>query len=45
MKKKKVQIEKRKYDRGQIFVKVVAAILTVLMIVAVAASAIYALFI
>ena len=46
MKDKKIESKKqKKYDRGQVFVKVVAGILAVLMIIAVAASAIYALFI
>lgn len=37
--------EQKKYDRGQVFVKITAAILALLMVVAVAASAIYAIFI
>ncbi len=41
MKKDKQQA---KYDRGQIFVKIVAAILALMMVVAVAASALYVLF-
>lgn len=45
MKNKKVQVEKAKYDRGQVFVKVVAGILVILMLLAVCASTIYALFI
>ena len=47
MKKEKKQQEKVKktknYDKGQIFVKVMAGILAILMIVATASSLIYAL--
>ena len=35
--------EQRRYDKGQIFVKVMAGILAILMIVATASSLIYAL--
>lgn len=49
MKKEKKQQEKvkktRSYDKGQIFVKVMAGILAILMIVATASSLIYALMI
>ena len=49
MKKEKKQQEKikktRNYDKGQIFVKVMAGILAILMIVATASSLIYALMI
>ena len=49
MKKEKKQQEKikktRNYDKGQIFVKVMAVILAILMIVATASSLIYALMI
>ena len=44
MKKKKVHTaEQAKYDRGQIFVKVIAGILAIMMVVAVAASLIVSL--
>lgn len=42
--KKEVNKEQRKYDKGQIFVKVMAGILALLMIFAVCASTIYAIF-
>ncbi len=42
MKKKKTNTEQARYDRGQIFVKIVAGILAIMMVVAVAASLIYA---
>ena len=49
MKKEKKQQEKikktRNYDKGQIFVKVMAGILAILMIVATASSLIYSLMI
>ncbi len=49
MKKDKKQQEKtkkvRKYDKGQIFVKVMAGILAILMVVATASSLIYSLMI
>ena len=41
MKKTKVSAEKAKYDKGQIFVKVMAAILAVLMVLAVSATLIF----
>ncbi len=44
-KEKKVNVEKTKYDRGQIFVKIIASILVILMLLAMASSAIYSLFI
>ena len=45
-KKKQEKIKKtRNYDKGQIFVKVMAGILAILMIVATASSLIYALMI
>ena len=43
-KNKEVKIknkEKRKYDRGQIFIKIMAGILAFMMILSVAASMIY----
>ncbi|MCI8443595.1 MAG: hypothetical protein HFJ37_00160 [Clostridia bacterium] len=44
MKKKQEKIgKKHKYDKGQIFVKVMAGILALLMVVGFAASLIYAL--
>lgn len=44
MKKKKVHTaEQKKYDRGQIFVKVIAGILAIMMVAAVAASLIVSL--
>ncbi len=43
-KKTEVQKEQAKYDRGQVVVKVVAAILALMMVLAVGASAIYAIF-
>ena len=45
VKKNKVGNEQAKYNRGQIVVKIVAAILALMMVVAVGASAIYALFV
>ncbi len=42
-KSKEVNKEKRKYDKGQIFIKVMAGILAILMIIATSASFIYAL--
>ena len=36
--------EQAKYDRGQVFVKIIAGILALMMVVAVAASALYVLF-
>lgn len=42
-KNKEVNKEKRKYDKGQIFIKVMAGILAILMIIATSASFIYAL--
>lgn len=42
--KKNESQQQKKYDRGQVFVKVVAGILAVLMIIAVAASTIFAIF-
>lgn len=48
MKEKKVKkvqkTEQKRYDRGQVFVKITAGILAVLMVLAVAASVIYAIF-
>ena len=44
-KNKKVSDSQRKYEKGQIFVKVMAGILAILMIVATASSLIYALMI
>ena len=35
--------EKRKFDRGQIFVRIMAAILSIIMIMSIAVSLIYAL--
>lgn len=35
--------EKRKFDKGQVFVKIMAGILAVLMVMSVAASLIYSL--
>ena len=43
MKKTKVSAEKAKYDKGQIFVKVMAAILAFLMLLATASSLIYSI--
>ena len=43
MKKTKVSAEKAKYDKGQIFVKVMAGILAMLMVLSVAASLIFSL--
>ena len=43
-KKNNLQKQQAKYDRGQIVVKVVAAILALIMVLAVGASAIYAIF-
>lgn len=45
MKKNKQEkvVKKHKYDKGQIFVKVMAGILALLMVVGFAASLIYAL--
>ena len=43
MKKTKVSAEKAKYDKGQIFVKVMAGILALLMVLSVAASLIFSL--
>ncbi len=42
--KKKVSREQAKYDRGQIFVKIIAGILAIMMLAAVATSVIYILF-
>ena len=42
--KKEINKEQRKYDKGQIFVKVMAGILALLMILAVCASSLYAIF-
>ena len=45
-KKEKEQVKKvKKYDKGQIFVKVMAGILAILMVVATASSLIYSLMI
>lgn len=47
MKKEKKSSAKKaqaKYDRGQIFVKVVAGILAIMMVTAVAVSALYVIF-
>lgn len=43
MKKTKVSAEKAKYDKGQIFVKVMAGFLALLMVVGTVSSLIYAL--
>ena len=43
MKKTKVSAEKAKYDKGQIFVKVMAGILAILMLTATCGTFIYAL--
>ena len=43
-KKTKAQQEQAKYDRGQVIVKVIAGILALMMILAVAASTIFAIF-
>ena len=43
MKKTKVSAEKAKYDKGQIFVKVMASILAILMLTATCGTFIYAL--
>ena len=43
-KKTNVQKEQAKYDKGQVVVKVIAAILALMMILAVAASTIFAIF-
>lgn len=43
-KEEKINIkEKRKFDRGQIFVRIMAAILSIIMIMSIAVSLIYAL--
>ena len=36
-------IEKKKYDKGQIFVKIMAGILAIMMVMSVAVSLIYSL--
>ena len=41
--KKEINREKRKYDKGQIFIKVMAGILALLMVIATCASLIYSL--
>ena len=41
--KKEKNNEQKKYDRGQIFVKIMAGILAALMIISVAGSLIYSL--
>ena len=41
--KKEVNKEQRKYDKGQIFVKVMAGILALLMVVAAGSTLIFAL--
>ena len=43
MKNKNVNIEKRKYDKVQIFVKIMAGILAILMVGGTAISLVYAL--
>ena len=43
MKNKNVNIEKRKYDKRQIFVKIMAGILAILMVGGTAISLVYAL--
>ena len=43
MKNKNVNIEKRKSDKGQIFVKIMAGILAILMLGGTAISLVYAL--
>lgn len=43
MKKIKENKEQRNYDRGQIFVKIMAGVLAMLMVLSVAASLIYSL--
>ena len=44
IKEKKVKNkEQRKYDKGQIFVKIMAAILAVIMVMSIAVSLIYSL--
>ena len=43
-KKSQAKKEQAKYERGQIFVKVVAGILAIMMVTAVAVSALYVLF-
>ena len=42
--KKKVNHAQAKYDRGQVFVKIIAAFLAFMMIVAVATSTLYVVF-
>lgn len=43
-KENKIKIkEKRKYDKGQIFVKIMAGILAIIMVMSIAVSLIYAL--
>lgn len=43
MKKKEISAEKRKYDKGQVFVKIMAGILAILMLGGTAISLVYAL--
>lgn len=43
MKKKEVSSEKRKYDKGQVFVKIMAGILAILMLGGTAISLVYTL--
>lgn len=43
MKKTKVSVEKAKYDKGQIFVKVMAGVLIALLLGGTAISLVYAL--
>ena len=42
--KKKANRDQVRYDRGQVFVKIVAAIIASMMIISVAVSGIYAIF-
>ena len=42
-KSKEVNKEKRKYDKGQIFIKVMAGILALMMVLAASATLIYSL--
>lgn len=43
MKKKDVSPEKRRYDKGQIFIKITAGILALLMVAGVAATLLFVL--
>lgn len=43
MKEKEKNVKKHKYDKGEIFVKVMAGVLAVLMVVGTCASLVYAL--